>query len=384
MTSLTDDAYVGTLHYKDLDPPISTADLQATCDAGNATTTAIECASLDAVVGNVNILLGGLDVAAGDASIEGNCDVVSGILRAQNSDIIADNGNIKATAGNIEATAGSVVANADITATTGNIKATAGSLTSGANIYAGTHIEADHHIISNNGNILTAVGHIYTQAGDIFTELAGNLETKGTGNITSKGNLTIDGNGNYSQTGTGTFTSGSGANKLLGRIESQAGIDIPLTNDAGTQILQNYIKNNMTFQAQVKFLGQINGTIGIPEFCPIFPNAQYKTYTLDTTLPKQEYALSLLATGDDGSLMFDLHTSHGHLRQNYSFEVNSFCADEKGFASAPYVLNWAVYPPNNGTSNTDCCIQINYSDYDASHTQVMRMDCRIFYNPSPP
>ena len=205
-----------------------------------------------------------------------------------------------------------------------------------------------------------------------------------TGQSGSGGSILMNGNGSFLQTGTNTFQTASGANKLLGRINSQAGIDIPLTNDGGTQIPQNSIKNNTTFEAQVKFLGQINGTISSPESCPVFPNAQYKTYTLDTTLPKQEYALSLLATGSAGSLMFDLHTAHGNFRQNYSMEVNSFCADEKGILPAPYVVNWAVYPPNDGTSNTDACIQINYTDYDASATQVMRVDIRIFYNPSPP
>lgn len=82
--------------------------------------------------------------------------------------------------------------------------------------------------------------------------------------------------------------------------------------------------------------------------------------------------------------MFDLHTSHGNLRQNYSFIVESFCADDKGITPVPYVQNYAIYPPNNGTSNTDCCIQINYTDYAPALTQVIRIDVRIFYNPSPP
>jgi len=43
MTSLTDDAYVGTLHYKILDPPVSVGvnHLQDTCDVGNDTDTSI-------------------------------------------------------------------------------------------------------------------------------------------------------------------------------------------------------------------------------------------------------------------------------------------------------------------------------------------------------
>lgn len=43
MTSLTDDAYVGTLHYKVLDPPVLNGvdNLQDTCDIGNDTDTSI-------------------------------------------------------------------------------------------------------------------------------------------------------------------------------------------------------------------------------------------------------------------------------------------------------------------------------------------------------
>ena len=365
MTSLTDDAYVGTLHYKLLDPPVSTAshDLQATCDVGNITTTPIVCDALQATTGDITADLGNLNLTAGDATIFGNIDCVNGLIRTQTGAIVADIGNIAATVGNI-------IAGNNLQAVAGDIEATAGAVIANGNITSQTGA-----ISATAGNIVALLGNIVATAGDVFAS-AGNIEATA-GNLTAGGNLT--------QTGTGTFTSGSGANRLNGRINSQAGIDIPLANDAGAQIVQNSIKNNTTFEAQVKFLGQINGTIASPEFCPVFPNAQYKTYTLDTTLPKQEYALSLLATGSAGSLMFDLHTAHGNLRQNYSFEVSSFCADEKPpIVLAPYVLNFAVYPPNNGTSNTDCSIQINYTDYDASQTQVMRVDVRIFYNPSPP
>ena len=144
----------------------------------------------------------------------------------------------------------------------------------------------------------------------------------------------------------------------------------------------------MTFEGQVKFLGQIQGNVAVPEYCPVYvtggANPSYKTYTLvDNTPTQNEYALTLLATGSAGSLMFDLHTSHAHLRQNYSFIVESFCADDKGITPVPYVENYAIYPPNNGSSNTDCSIQINYIDYATSLTQVIRVDVRIFYNPAP-
>jgi len=365
MTSLTDDAYVGTLHYKLLDPPVSTAshDLQATCDVGNITTTPIVCDALQATTGDITADLGNLNLTAGDATIFGNIDCVNGLIRTQVGAIVADVGNIAATGGNIIAGNNLQAVAGDITALAGNVEVPAGTVIASGNITS-----TGGALSATAGNIVAFAGNIVAIAGDISATA---------GNITAGGDLT--------QTGTGTFTSGSGANRLNGRINSQAGIDIPLTNDGGSQIVQNSIKNNTTFEAQVKFLGQINGTIALPEFCPVFPNAQYKTYTLDTTLPKQEYALSLLATGSAGSLMFDLHTAHGNLRQNYSIEVSSFCADEKPpIVLAPYVLNFAVYPPNNGTSNTDCSIQINYTDYDASQTQVMRVDVRIFYNPSPP
>lgn len=66
MTSLSDDAYVGTLHYKFLDPPVGGGgggDLQTTCDLGNTTTTDINCAKL---------AVGVPHVAASELSIVGN------------------------------------------------------------------------------------------------------------------------------------------------------------------------------------------------------------------------------------------------------------------------------------------------------------------------
>ena len=66
MTSLSDDAYVGTLHYKFLDPPVGGGgggDLQTTCDLGNTTTTDINCAKL---------AVGVPHVASSELSIVGN------------------------------------------------------------------------------------------------------------------------------------------------------------------------------------------------------------------------------------------------------------------------------------------------------------------------
>jgi hypothetical protein len=341
MTSLTDDAYVGTLHYKVLDPPVSVAtdDLQTTCDEGNTTTTEIVCAGLTAT---------DTDIVANTGNITADGDIT-----ATNGDIKAQNGNIEAVVGNITLDSG------DITATVGQITA-GGNMTCNNLIALAGLVSAQTGVVANTGDI-----------------------TATTGDITAGNNITLG--GDFKQNGTGDFETASGSNQLNGRVDFQAGFDVPLTNGVGTQISQNYIKNNMTFEGQVKFLGQINGTISIPEFCPVFPDPSYKTYTLiDNTPPNNQYALSLLATGDAGSCMFDLHTSHGNLRQNYSFIVESFCADDKGITPVPYVQNYAIYPPNNGTSNTDCCIQINYTDYAPALTQVIRIDVRIFYNPSPP
>lgn len=62
MTSLGKDSYVGTLHYKALDPPIviGVDNLQQTCDIGNTTTTPIICDSLSATTGDITTSTGSI------------------------------------------------------------------------------------------------------------------------------------------------------------------------------------------------------------------------------------------------------------------------------------------------------------------------------------
>ena len=62
MTSLGDNAYVGVLNYKQLQPPITIGvdNLQQTCDSGNTTTTPIICDSLSATTGDITTSAGSI------------------------------------------------------------------------------------------------------------------------------------------------------------------------------------------------------------------------------------------------------------------------------------------------------------------------------------
>ena len=163
MTSLSDDAYVGTLHYKLLDPPISGGgeDLQQTCDNGNSTTT-----DVNLTAGNLTVAVGAIS-AGGDITTLGGDIISTGSVEAD-SDIVSDNGNITATVGNITAPAGFLSVRNDITTSTGDFLAPAG------------RVIASQFIRSDTGNILTAVGDIYAAGGGkIYTIGGGNMECSG-------------------------------------------------------------------------------------------------------------------------------------------------------------------------------------------------------------
>tara|TARA_R110001632_G_scaffold3460_4_gene15484 strand:+ start:389 stop:1459 length:1071 start_codon:yes stop_codon:yes gene_type:complete len=139
MTSLSDDAYVGTLHYKFLDPPVSAVggeDLQDTCDNGFVTTTAIICGNL-------------------------NTSGVGGITASQ-GEIVASIGNVLA-GGKIE---GSAV---NATTALGFTNTGSGGLTNTGS--GGVDCQGSGDIQNNTGFIKTLQGNIECDNGDIIAGL---------------------------------------------------------------------------------------------------------------------------------------------------------------------------------------------------------------------
>ena len=397
-------------------PPFN-EDLQATCNVGFTTTTAIVCANLNtSAVGGITASQGDIVASIGEVlaggKVEGSHVVASGPIGIVNTGtggftnngsggltnsgsggvVCVGSGDIQLNTGSFLTTNGNVsVDNGNVIVPLGNITATAGKCQGNQIVGTATALSplTDMSIqgvgcyLTGDCVLDTTTGGDFRAANTTSDIVVGQDVDCGRNLITgqnSGGSILMKSNGSFIQQGTNTFTTASGANTLGGRADLKGGLFIGLDDGTGTIINENNIENNMKFQGQVKFGGLRQGTIALPKSCPIFPNVGYQTFSLSTTLPLNQYALSLLATGDNGGLMFDLHTPFPNFRQNYSMEVNSFCADNAGIIPAPYVLNWAVYPPNNGTNNTDCSFQINYTDYDASQTQIMRIDVRVYEN----
>lgn len=351
MTSLSDDAYVGTLHYKLLDPPIvgGGEDLQATCDNGNSTTT-----DVNLTAGNLTVAVGAI-TAGGDITTLGGDIISTGSVEAD-SDIVSDNGNITATVGNITAPAGFLSVRNDITTTTGDFLAPAG------------RVIASQFIRSDTGNILTAVGDIYAAGGGkIYTIGGGNMECSGkiisnrapplTEAITTLTDIKIG------QNATGLSASFSGKVEILDECKVVG------------QIVQTGAANNITTAGDVNVsagditatLGNIKATVGDvsaqtltvvnPDYgvpittlsAPANPSAG--THTFDMT-GKARASYWLFS----GTLTFDINIETGiPLVAEQTGLFITFSTSAPPSAGAPYVVSYILSP---GSSSTQLIVRM--------------------------
>jgi len=213
-----------------------------------------------------------------------------------------------------------------------------------------------------NVNQATATSGVFTTS-SLGTAGCGDLTATGLirgENITANQNLTASNN----ITAIGEIIAND-------RLTARAGLDIP----SGAQ---NQIDNKTTFNNEVKFLG-VNYGVPTPVQLGQVGQPTYQSFAAGAN----DYSIRIL--GEDASgggattqIVFDIETTHPDVTKNYVIDIQMTCADFKGLAPVPQL----VQPIFIGPSQLDPGNTQKFSVYSTllnNFTQTLQWTVRFYY-----